>query len=55
MVDNHSPPNQRHTIDRMRYEYDDERKLNASHYFVHAHDTPFAPVYVWERFLGKYC
>lgn len=33
MVNNHSPPNQRHTIDRMRYEYDDERKLNASHYF----------------------
>lgn len=29
-VNDHSPPNQRHTIDHMRYEYDDERKLYAS-------------------------
>lgn len=40
MVNNYSPPNQRHTIDRMRYEYDDERKLYASHYLINAHQAP---------------
>lgn len=57
MVNNHSPPNQRHTIDRMRYEYDNERKLNASHYFIHAPEAipmpHIASVHVWEGFLDE--
>lgn len=53
MVEDQSPPNQRHTIDRMRYEYDDETKQHASHYSILASKLATFECNLQKKFVSR--